>query len=102
MENNAGVSRVLLLPSGSSYSQTSHTATVMTKMGTCTVSYEACETERYGPNVSNPIYLGCGTNLTPRGHEAWAHTSTFCGVGMMGLVRKLHSSASVSAARVPV
>lgn len=53
-------------------------------------------------NVSNPIYLGCGTNLTPRGHEAWAHTSTFCGVGMMGLVRKLHSSAGVSAARVPV
>lgn len=52
------------------------------------------------PNVSNPIYLDCGANLTPRDHEALAHTSTFCDMGMMGLVRKLHSSAGVSAARV--
>lgn len=51
------------------------------------------------PNASNPIYLDCGANLTPRSHEVLAHTNTFCDVGMMGLVRKLHSSTGDSAAR---
>lgn len=52
------------------------------------------------PNISNPIYLDCGANLTSRGHEVLAHTSTFCDVGMVGLVRKLHSCAGVSASRL--
>lgn len=58
MENNAHVSRVLLLPSGSSYSQTSHTATVMTKMGTRTISFEDSKTDRYGPKYIKSHLFG--------------------------------------------
>lgn len=51
------------------------------------------------PNVSNSIYLDCGENLTPRGHKVLAHTSTFCDMGMMDLVRKFHLSAGLSACK---
>lgn len=52
------------------------------------------------PNISNPIHLDCGANITSRAHEFLCHTSTFCDVGMIGLVRKLHSSAGAFAARL--
>lgn len=41
-----------------SYSQTSHTATVMTRMGTCTILREDHETDRYGPKYIKSHLFG--------------------------------------------